>query len=84
MNNFEFANAMQKRTMSFSVAAVKLFAKLPRTEESRVPGKQFMRAATSVGANYHSVCRAKSPADFISNMGTVVEEALYLTNSPTH
>ena len=75
MNNLEFAKAMQKRTMTFSVAAVKFFAKLPRTDEARVPGKQFMRAATSVGANYRSVCRAKSPADFISKMGTVVEEA---------
>lgn len=61
MSNLEFAKAMQKRTMTFSVAAVKFFTKLPRTDETRVPGKQFMRAATSVGANYRSVCRAKSP-----------------------
>jgi len=75
MNNLEFAKKMQARTMSFAVNAVKFFAKLPRTDEPRVPGKQFLRAGTSVGANYRAVCRAKSDADFISKMGTVVEEA---------
>src|ERR1051325_5117701 len=74
MNNLEFGIQLQKRTMTFSAAAVKFFANLPRTDEARIPGKQFMRAATSVGANYRAVCRAKSPADFISKMGTVVEE----------
>ena len=36
---------------------------------------QFLRAATSVGANCRAVCRAKPDADFIPRMGTVVEEA---------
>jgi len=75
MNNLEFGIQFQKRTMAFSVAAVKFFAKLPRTDEARVPGKQFMRAATSVGANYRAACRSKSQADFIHKIGTVVEEA---------
>ena len=37
-------------------------------------GDQFLRCATSVGANYRSACRAKSVADFISKMGIVEEE----------
>jgi len=40
-----------------------------------VIGKQLLRSATSVGANYRAACRAKSNADFISKMGTVEEEA---------
>ena len=75
MNNLEFAKKMQVRTMDFAVKVVKFFAKLPRTDEARVPGKQLLRAGTSVAANYRAVCRAKSDADFISKMGTVVEEA---------
>ena len=75
MNNLEFAKKMQARTMVFAVNIVRFFAKLPRTDEARVPGKQVLRSATSVGANYRAVCRAKSDADFISKMGTVVEEA---------
>jgi four helix bundle protein len=75
MNNLEFAKMMQARTMAFSVQVVKLFVKLPKTDEARVLGKQLLRAGTSVGANYRAACRSKSEADFISKMGTVVEEA---------
>ncbi len=38
-------------------------------------GKQLLRSGTSVGANYRAACRARSKAEFISKMGTVVEEA---------
>jgi four helix bundle protein len=75
MNNLEFAKKMQQRTMDFAVQAVRFFTKLPKTDEARIPGRQFLRAGTSVGANYRAVCRAKSDAEFISKMGTVVEEA---------
>jgi four helix bundle protein len=75
MNNLEFAIKMQERTMAFAVQTVRFFVKLPKTDEARIPGKQLLRAATSVGANYRAVCRSKSEADFISKMGTVVEEA---------
>ena len=75
MNNLEFAKNMQARTMDFAVQIVKFFAKLPKTDEARVPGRQLLRAGTSVGANYRAVCRSKSEPDFISKMGTVVEEA---------
>ena len=34
-----------------------------------------MRSATSVGANYRAVCRARSTADFVSKLGVVLEEA---------
>src|SRR5882757_5815779 len=74
MNNFEFSAKMQTRTKAFAVQIVKFFAKLPKTDEARVLGRQVLRSGTSVAANYRAVCRAKSQADFISKMGTVVEE----------
>ena len=75
MNNLEFATKMQKRTKAFAVEVVKFFPKLPKTDEARVLGRRLLRSGTSVAANYRAVCRAKSDADFISKMGTVVEEA---------
>src|SRR5258705_10082098 len=75
MNNLDFAKKMQERTMIFAVQVVKFFVKLPKTDEARVQGRQLLRAGTSVAANYRAVCRSKSDADFISKMGTVVEEA---------
>ena len=38
-------------------------------------GRQLLRSATSVGANYRAVCRARSSPDFVSKLGIVLEEA---------
>jgi four helix bundle protein len=38
-------------------------------------GNQLLRCATSVAANYRATGRSRSRAEFISKMGTVVEEA---------
>jgi four helix bundle protein len=75
MNNFEFAERMKKRTKTFAVQIVKFYRNLPKVDEARVLGRQVLRSGTSVAANYRAVCRAKSQADFVSKMGTVVEEA---------
>ena len=75
MNKLDFAIKMQGRTKGFAVQVIRFFGKLPKTEESRVIGRQLLRAATSVAANYRAACRAKSDADFIHKLGTVVEEA---------
>jgi four helix bundle protein len=75
MNNFKFAEKMKARTKAFAVQIVNFFRTLPKTEEARVLGRQMLRAGTSEAANYRAVCRAKSQADFISKMKTVVEEA---------
>lgn len=36
--------------------------------------RQLRRAALSTSSNYRAACRAKSRRDFISKMGTVLEE----------
>ena len=53
---------------------MRFYRDLPKTDEARVMGRQLLRSGTSVAANYRAVCRAKSQADFISKIGTVVEE----------
>lgn len=73
-NKLEFAVKMQARTKAFAVDVVKFFGKLPKTDEARVLGRQLLRSGTSTAANYRAVCRAKSNADFIHKLGTVVEE----------
>jgi four helix bundle protein len=37
-------------------------------------GKQLLRSATSVGANYRAAVRGRSSAEFVSKMGIVEEE----------
>lgn len=66
---------LKNRTKSFALRIIKLVESLPETRTADVIGRQLMRSATSVAANYRSSCRARSKADFISKMGIVEEEA---------
>jgi four helix bundle protein len=68
-------NYLKERTKSFALQIIKLVEALPRGRTANVLGRQLLGAGTSVGANYRAACRAKSPADFISKMGIVEEEA---------
>jgi len=68
-------NYPKERTKVFALAIIRLVQGLPRGRTGDVLGSQLLDAGTSVGANYRAACRAKSPADFISKMGIVEEEA---------
>src|SRR5882724_10716110 len=67
-------NDLLDRTRQFALETIKFWEGLPK-DETRILGRQLLRAGTSVGANYRAAHRAKSKADFISKMGTVLEEA---------
>lgn len=69
------AEQLRARTKRFAIQMIKFFQDLPKTVEARILGKQVLRSGTSVAANYRAVCRARSKAEFIAKMGTVVEEA---------
>ncbi|MEX2115874.1 MAG: four helix bundle protein [Bacteroidota bacterium] len=70
-----YGEQLKQRTKVFAVKIIRLFRTLPRTEEARVLGRQLLRSATSVAANYRAARRARSRAEFIAKMGLVVEEA---------
>ena len=65
---------LRQRTKQFAIRIIRLFRSLPKTDEARVIGRQLLRAATSVAANYRAVCRARSRADFTAKLGIVLEE----------
>ncbi len=66
---------LKPRTKQFALRVIRLFRSLPHRPEADVIGKQLLRSATSVGANYRAVCRARSDAEFVSKLGVVLEEA---------
>ena len=66
---------LQERTKKFALRVLKLIQRLPNTIGGRVLANQLARSATSVSANYRAACRARSPAEFSSKLGTVAEEA---------
>ncbi len=71
----DFATQFKNRTKKFAVEIISYFRTLPKTEEARIVGKQLLRSATSVAANYRAVCRARSKAEFFSKLSITVEEA---------
>ncbi|SHN04409.1 four helix bundle protein [Cyclobacterium lianum] len=75
MDRINKIEAFKNRTKLFALAVIQLFQNLPKTEEARIIGKQLLRSATSVAANYRAACRARSDAEFFSKISIVVEEA---------
>ena len=71
----EFVEWMRNFTRQLALRSIRLFQSLPKTEEARILGKQFLRSATSVGANYRAACRARSKAEYFSKLSICVEEA---------
>jgi four helix bundle protein len=71
----EFIEAFKDRTKAFALRVIRLFKVLPKTEEAKIIGKQLLRSATSVAANYREVNRARSNAEYIAKLGVVLEEA---------
>lgn len=63
------------RTKRFAVSVVRLASRLPTGEPARVIGRQLLRSATSVAANYRAAGRARSRKEFAAKLGIVLEDA---------
>jgi four helix bundle protein len=66
---------LQDRTKHFALRVLKLVDALPSNVTGRAISSQLIRAATAVGANYRSACRARSRAEFTAKLGIALEEA---------
>jgi len=66
---------LKKRTKQFGLRCIKVAESLPNSRTGDVLGRQLLRSATSVGANYRSACRAQSKPTFISKIAIAIEEA---------
>src|SRR5690349_58884 len=67
-------NTLRTRTKQFALRIIKLVDALPHTRAADVIGRQLLRSATSVGANYRSAQRGRSRAEFCAKLGIVEEE----------
>src|SRR5687768_18458376 len=63
------------RTKLIALRVIRLVESLPNTNSAQIIGKQLLRSATSVGANYRAACRGKSTADILHKLAIVEEEA---------
>ena len=70
----EQADEIKRRTKRFAVRVIRLVDALPPGRSADVIGRQLLRSATSVGANYRAACLAKSTADMVNKLKIVEEE----------
>jgi len=71
MNERDF----KERTQKLALRVIRLVEMLPKTSAAQIIGRQLLRSATSIGANYRAACRGKSKADVIAKLALVEEEA---------
>jgi four helix bundle protein len=65
----------KRRTKEIGLRVIRVVEALPAGRSSDVLGKQILRSAPSIGANYRAACRAKSRPDMIAKLSNVEEEA---------
>ncbi len=73
---------IRKRSFQYALRALKLYRHLDEQKDSAcwLLGKQYIRAATSIGANLQEAISGESRADFIHKHGVgqkVARESLY-------
>ena len=68
---------LKKRTKAFAIRIIKLVQYINEhgsIAAKIIANKQLLRSGTGMASNYRAACRCKSRKDFISKMGTEVEE----------
>jgi len=65
----------KRRTKDIDLRVIRLVDTLPQGRAADVIGRQILRSATSVGANYRAACRGKSRPDMLAKLAIVEEEA---------
>ena len=71
----EGKNDLADRTKAFALTVIRMTDDLPRTTSAQVLGKQVLRSATSIGANYREASRGRSKPEFIAKIGDCLREA---------
>ncbi len=78
MNNKKYD--LEERTFNFSKAVIEMYRGLLLDEVNKILGKQLIRSATSIGANYREVNETQTDKDFKFKMSICrkeIRETLY-------
>lgn len=70
-----FVKRLKNRTKKFSKDIIIFYPLIEKSEPGRIIGKQLIRSATSIAANYRSACVGRSRREFFAKISIVVEEA---------
>jgi len=74
MNTEARKKELRRRAEELAGSVVELFIKLDRRrDEVAMLGKQLIRSATSVAAQYREASRARSPEEFVAKIEACVQ-----------
>jgi len=68
-------NVIQEKSFAFAVRAVRMYKYLQEEKREFVLAKQFLRSATSIGANVEESIGGQSEKDFVSKLSIAYKEA---------
>jgi len=68
-------NEFKDKTKQIALRVIRLVESLPDRFTAQIIGRQLLRSATSIGANYRAACRGKSTADLMHKLAIVEEES---------
>jgi four helix bundle protein len=74
-DKIKFREQLKLRLKDFVIELIRYCQKLPRSEEAIIIKRQLLRSANSAYANYRAANRARSKAEFFSQISIEVEEA---------
>ena len=66
---------LEARSKKFALAIIELVGRLPPGKTADIVGRQLLRSATSIGANYREANRAESRNDFVHKIEVATKEA---------
>jgi four helix bundle protein len=76
MDRPEKKNDLEERLFAFSLRVIRLYQTLTKhSETGRILGRQLLRSATSIGANYQEGQGGQSRADFVSKTSIALKES---------
>jgi len=73
-SNFRKGDDIARRLMAFAVETLALAGQLPKSFVGRHVAAQWIRSATSAGANYEEARGGESRADFVHKLGVATKE----------
>jgi four helix bundle protein len=71
---YEGRRDLRVRSKQFALDVIRLYSAMPKSTEAQVLGRQVLRSATSVGANYREAYRSRSKPEFIAKIGDCLKE----------
>jgi hypothetical protein len=76
---------IEERALDYTVRAVRLFRylKAMRDDVESIVGRQYLRAATSIGANLVEARHGESRADFVHNTVSIFQMRFAWSRKPT-